>query len=253
MEVLRLKRFNHFTNNTIPTALISKISISTKTAASSAILTSKIGRNERRSGATVYAHIFASISSEFIERNTLVMIATGPIGSYPGGQLLMGVFLGCFLTKIMILLNGFIYRYLRICRSPASQGYLQQREFFIFLVVNGLVILNWAAILYICFWPSPLLIRESRPIVMTAIGRDSHPAMLGVTMNQRFNLVVGALAETVALLSFLLVVVLYSWYRIRVTLKSVTVSQNSRNIQRQVSTLLFIQERNGRRKIGETM
>ncbi|RCN46662.1 hypothetical protein ANCCAN_07291 [Ancylostoma caninum] len=83
-----------------------------------------------------------------------IFISTGYVNHHPYGHIPLLLFCISFFTSLLLVTNGFIYRYLQVCRTHLFNAYMTTRSRVIATAINLLLLVNYVLLIYIGFWPN---------------------------------------------------------------------------------------------------
>ncbi|KHJ96147.1 7TM chemoreceptor [Oesophagostomum dentatum] len=171
----------------------------------------------------------------------------GPEREQPTGQVFIMLFVVAFITSLLLVTNSFIYRYVHVCSSPESallRIYHSTYGIGIVLVINIAIIVNWLAMIYIVFWPDPIVIQRLSGVVLELAGIELSQTghlCISLKLSELTPIKIGLIGELLLLMCIMGNIMLYSATKISSTMKRETTSDSLRKMHRQMFMLLLLQ------------
>ncbi|XGW31400.1 hypothetical protein V3C99_009957, partial [Haemonchus contortus] len=103
----------------------------------------------------VYTITFTPIIPRIFSKNYfMIFIVTGIINKKPDAFILHIMYCMSFFVASILVTNGFVYRYLQLCRTQFMQSLSRRNAVMIAFFINLMVLSNIFIVIYVAFWPS---------------------------------------------------------------------------------------------------
>ncbi|WKX95816.1 hypothetical protein Q1695_012342 [Nippostrongylus brasiliensis] len=193
----------------------------------------------------VYSGTFiVSVPRVISQKGFFIFVATGVFHSPPIGHVALLIFNIAFFSSAFLVTNGFIYRYLQMCRTSTFQNMSSKKSILIGFIVNTVLLMNIGAVVYIGFWPDDEFARiiEDNVIIPNMSIEDTSFVGLSIMHLSTISDII-VLVDFVIVMCSAIAINAYCARKINKVLKNAVSSRSSLTLQRQMFTLLLLQVR----------
>ncbi|WKX95814.1 hypothetical protein Q1695_012342 [Nippostrongylus brasiliensis] len=177
------------------------------------------------------------------QKGFFIFVATGVFHSPPIGHVALLIFNIAFFSSAFLVTNGFIYRYLQMCRTSTFQNMSSKKSILIGFIVNTVLLMNIGAVVYIGFWPDDEFARiiEDNVIIPNMSIEDTSFVGLSIMHLSTISDII-VLVDFVIVMCSAIAINAYCARKINKVLKNAVSSRSSLTLQRQMFTLLLLQQ-----------
>ncbi|EYC29949.1 hypothetical protein Y032_0005g2354 [Ancylostoma ceylanicum] len=170
-----------------------------------------------------------------------IFISTGWMNEKPYGYIPLLLISVSYFTSLLLVTNGFIYRYLQVCKTHLFNIYSTLKNKAIGVVINLVLVASHVFVVYVCFWPNEQfahLVHQDNVTNFDVLGST----FLGFSTKYRSNW-----TNETLVLSNLMILLLMEYIhffcarKIAICIRKSALSNRSQTLQRQMFILLLVQ------------
>ncbi|KAL6733572.1 hypothetical protein Aduo_004208 [Ancylostoma duodenale] len=171
-----------------------------------------------------------------------IFISTGYVNQHPYGYIPLLLFCISFFTSLLLVTNGFIYRYLQVCQTHLFNVYSTSRNRAIGVAINLILLVNYVLVIYIGFWPNEFFTHLVNSTIVVPGFDITNRSFIGFSMKYSMNaLNLILILDTLTVMVVLECIHFFCARRIDSWLRRSALSKKSQRLQRQMFILLLLQ------------